>query len=292
MEPHLRFLVSPADTTWVRRMDAACQAVEHFFGIELRTAHSGKKFGGTKKRIEAEAREKFFRRRLDKTKGRWFSLSNDRGRKRVGNTLTNVDSFSFGGSMYYGYESYSAGLVYPEQPCDRHEQLLVALGDALQARSSQYTPTQVAWRLRLAHFVSPIDASATTFGNLQDKTPEECKLPLIYECLYAGLSPLQPHHLGWINYWSQDVCDYIGFPERAKGSTLIQHCYRTPGGAWLVKLGSVPFEERNAEHMNILRAGYEMFPRIGVRVQAEQGGRPVLPDPFSSLTLHGPHILG
>src|SRR6266480_6355063 len=113
MEPHLKFLVSPADTTWVRRMEAGCQVVERFFGIELRTAHSGKKFGGRKKHIEAEAREKFFKQRLDKTKGRWFSLSNNRGLRRAGNTLTNVDSFSFGGSMYHGYESYSAGLVYP-----------------------------------------------------------------------------------------------------------------------------------------------------------------------------------
>src|SRR5215471_2826543 len=166
---NLDFVVPAADATWARRMDAACHVIEHFFGIELRKAHSSKKFGGKDKCIELENRENFFRERLSKTKGRWFSLSNGKGLTLVDGILEVVDCFSFGGSMYGEGDSCSAGLFYPDQPSHRDEQLLGALGDALQARSSQYTPPRVAWRLRLAHFVSPVSASATPFGNLQDK---------------------------------------------------------------------------------------------------------------------------
>jgi len=252
----LTLFIPPADATWIGRMEAACQAIERLFKVSLRKAHSGTKFNATTKAVED--REKYFRQRL-KTKTRWFSLFSGRRMK--------LDYFMLGGKMYGDDHSYCASFVYPEESTERHEEVLVALGDALQACSSQYTPPKVQWRLRLAHWRSPFGTAPSALDQLTDKTPEESRLPQIRESLYEGLERLQPHHLGWINYWSQEVCDYIGFPERAKGTSLAAHCYRTPGGAWIVKLGERPFEERNPAHVNLLRAGYETFPRIGVRVR-------------------------
>jgi hypothetical protein len=98
------------------------------------------------------------------------------------------------------------------------------------------------------------------------KAEEEERLPPLRESLYTGLAALQPHHFGWLNYWSQEVCAHVGFPERAERTSILEHSYRTPGGAWLVKLGSVPFEERNADHLKLLCAAYEAFPHVGNRM--------------------------
>lgn len=54
------------------------------------------------------------------------------------------------------------------------------------------------------------------------QTAEESALPLLLNCEYRGLeSALQPRSLGWINYWSQEVSDYLGFPDPSRDAPLL-----------------------------------------------------------------------
>jgi Family of unknown function (DUF5953) len=253
----LTFFVPPDEGDWIDRMDSACQVLERIFGVELRKAHSGAKNNATA--LDIVDRLRFFKGRL-KTKNRWFALYSGDGLTRVGTGLINQSYFCVGGRMYADGDSYVVSVMYPEQTPARHEEVLVAAGDALRARSSQYTPAAVARRLRQVHW-HPLSAR----GQLTDKTDEEERLPLIRESLYMGLGTLQPHHFGWLNYWSQEVSAYVGLPERAERTSMLEHSYRTPGGAWLVKLGADPFEARNADHGRLLCAAYETFPRVGNR---------------------------
>ena len=112
---------------------------------------------------------------------------------------------------------------------------------------------------------------------------EEARLPPIACATLAQTPhPLSPHHLGWINYWSAEVCEYVGFPAALAGHPVLQECYRTPCGAWIVKLGREPFEPGNVVHLELLRLMYERLPRVATRI-AE--GTPVhdIPRPFFAI---------
>jgi Family of unknown function (DUF5953) len=263
--PDVQFmhLQVPGDSdSWPERMDAACRALERRFGIELTRAHSGTKHHVTTH--EVKDRLKYFSQRL-RTKYRWFSLAPlKRPHTDEPDSRAALKALSFGGTMYGGGEIFNVGCTFePSTAFD--EPLLVELGDAMRAHSSAYTPSRADWRLRLAH-------RCATFGTiarrpkLADRLPEEESLPLMRESLYEGLAPLQPHHVGWVNYWSQQVCDYVGFPGNLEGSPILQHCYQTPAGAWIVKLGTEPFERRNIAHLKLLNEMYQRFPRVGVRL--------------------------
>jgi hypothetical protein len=258
-----RFVISADRATWAERMEAGCSVIEKHFGIQLSQAHGGTKNNATA--TDIASRERFWRDRL-KTKTRWFSIFSGHGLSRVGNTFVNRSYYNFGGTMYGSGSAYVLSFVCPEQSPAQHEALLVTLGDALGAHHSEFTPPSVAWRLRLIHHRSPLGGAASAVETVSDVTPEERRLPPIRESLYEGLTELQPHNFGWINYWSQEVAAYVGFPESAVGTMMAEHSYRTPAGAWLVKLSPEPFEERNPVHVQSLCAAYEAFPAVARRI--------------------------
>ncbi len=264
------FFLSADAALWVDRMEAGCEAFESLFGVRLERATSGTKHNVTEKEISN--RLKFFEGRL-KTSNRWFSLFSGNGFRRTTGSFENVDYFSLGGNVYFGELLYRVSFTLPPQSLGTHEQLLVKLGDALQAQSAQFIPSNVAERLRLAHWCTVFGTSVMR-NTLEDKTKEEENLPVICESTYAGLYPLQPHHFGWLNYWSQDVCAYVGFPANAQGLEILQHSYQTPRGAWIVKLGAEPLEARNAAHVRLLREMYERFPSVGVRLKSGTDAQP------------------
>jgi hypothetical protein len=245
-------------------MDAACRVIETRFGIRISEAMGGTKFHATRKEIPD--RLKFFAQRL-KTRNRNFGLHNQEGKWR--RTGENVNSFTLGGNMYGGLDVFKVNAMFPAQTAAVHEQLMVELGDALEAYSAQFTPTDAAMRFRQAHWFFGL--SSLHRHPLENPLPEETRLPPILESVYTGLThPCQPHHLGWINYWSEEVCAYLGFPENLRDSPFLSDCYRTPGGAWIVKFGPEPFEARNPRHVDVLCEMYERFPRAGVRVDSER----------------------
>ena len=77
--------------------------------------------------------------------------------------------------------------------------------------------------------------------------------------------PRQPGWLGWLNYWSPEVADHLGFPDPAIDGELLRHAHRTPAGAWLVKLGDTPLDASNPDHLAWLARLYARFPRLGAR---------------------------
>jgi len=239
------------------------------FGIRLDRATSGTKFHVTEKNVHN--RRKFFASRLG-TKNRWFSLFSGTGFRRTATGLENVDYVNVGGNMYYGGSLYRIGLTIPDQTIDTYEKLLLSLGDALHAQTAQFSPNAVAERLRLAHWCTVL--SSVMRNTLADKSREEETLPDICESAYADLVPFQPHHFGWLNYWSQEVCAYIGFPANADGLGVLNCSYQTPAGAWIVKLGANPPRDRDAGYVELLREMYVRFPRVGIRLT---DARPVAP---------------
>jgi hypothetical protein len=265
----MEFLVRLDTDSWPARMEAACQIFERRFGISLQRTYTGTQKNMTARKLDD--RSQFFRQCL-RTKTRWFTLhSLERLPHPVpGAAGVSLDEWSFGGSIHGGAEFFTALCsMHPWTLFD--ETLLVELGDALGAHSAPYIPSHADTRLRFAHRCTVFNSGAVR-QQIPDRTPEEAALPLICEAHYGGLAPLQPHHLGWINYWSPEVCDYVGFPQNLEGSPILQHCYRTPAGAWIVKLGPDPFEPRNATQLTLLKEIYDRFPRVAVRLPS---GMPV-----------------
>jgi hypothetical protein len=262
MEYYPGFFV-PADARlWAKRMEAGCEIVEQLFGIKLELAHSGTKNHATEKAITN--RLDFFAKRL-KTKNRWFSIFSGHGMRRTSQGVINVNYFCLGGNIYSGDELFRLNLVAPPQSLSVYEKLLVALGDAIEAQSAQFTPAKATERLRKVHWYTVLGDRAVR-DVVPDKTEAEASLPLIGESTYAGLQPYHPHHIGWLNYWSQEVCEYVGFPNNAYGlESVMQHSYRTPRGAWIVKVGPDPIEAGNDAQMRLLQEMYERFPKVGVR---------------------------
>lgn len=256
-------LFLPADRDrWVDRILAGLHAFETVLGVSLRDAHSGTKFHATTKPVPD--RRKFLLQRL-KTKNRWFSLFSGQGLRRTPDGPRNIDYFLFGGSMYWHDDLFCVKVMTPELSGETAEKLLVALGDALELESAQYSPEATARRLRLAHWCIKIGDRGERHP-LEDRTEAEERLPIIRESTYDGLSPLQPHHFGWLNYWSKEVSERQAFPARAQGGELLDHSYQTPRGGWLIKfqaLAPAPGDDRFAQQ---LRAAYERFPAVGYRL--------------------------
>jgi hypothetical protein len=78
-------------------------------------------------------------------------------------------------------------------------------------------------------------------------------------------SPEIPHHLGWLNYWSDAAARVIGFPDPARDAELLSRARRTATGGWVVRLTDAPLELDNPAHLDELRRTYERFPEIGGR---------------------------
>jgi hypothetical protein len=78
-------------------------------------------------------------------------------------------------------------------------------------------------------------------------------------------APEIPHHLGWLNYWSDAAAQAIGFPDPARDAELLTRARRTPSGGWVVQLTDAPLDYDNPAHLDALKRAYERFPQIGGR---------------------------
>jgi hypothetical protein len=74
-----------------------------------------------------------------------------------------------------------------------------------------------------------------------------------------------PHHLGWLNYWSEAAAQAIGFPDPVRDAELLSRARRTASGGWIVQLTEAPLELDNTTHLEALKRAYERFPQIGGR---------------------------
>jgi len=248
------FRIPASADSWSASLEAGCRVLEARCGTQLDMAVGGTKFRITHEPVKNRAT--FFKQR-QKTKGRGFGLHNRaRGAESVG----------LGGNMDYGLEFFIVNIHHPDRGLQFAEELFVALGDALQAHSSQMTPRAALARIVKAQWHSVWEDKVTRLdpGHV---TPAEALLPPIAQSAFPQRAhPLSPHHLGWINYWSEETCEYIGFPSALSGHPVLEACYRTPRGAWIAKLGREPFEPRNTAHLELLREMYERLPRVAMRI--------------------------
>jgi len=157
------------------------------------------------------------------------------------------------------------------------EQVFISVGDAVEAYSGQVTPGAATQALRAFHSAGV--GHATSPDIVQEAAKLQAalesirrQLPILVEPTLAGRShPAQPQDLGWINYWSPQTCEYLGFPDAERDRNLLAHSHRTPGGAWLVKLSSEPLDFARPEHLGVFADIYARFPKLGVRAPEKRG---------------------
>jgi len=246
---------APADAaTFADRVEAACQVIERAFpGEAVRLAMS---YRGDPDFL-VEDRLKYLRQRA-RTKLLWFTLKNGKGvRSQGGGEWVDEGELVISSRINNPKLGLlSVGVGFPDAPWALCEKILAEVGDALRAYHAAALPPGNE-RLWATQFDAQVE---------QDPTLLERGIPRLRLITYGGaVDPAQPMHLGWLNYWSLATCAFLGFPDDTRHAALLMHSYRTPGGAWIVKLTPDPLDTRRADHVEILAAAYRQVPRVGVR---------------------------
>lgn len=247
----------PWDTDfWTARIERACKALEELFpGEHLFLAKPYDRSGRLPDTVLSD-RKAYLARQL-RSKTRWFSIDN--GKHIVGNGCTgwkDEGHIGVGGKMSAAAEGlFSFSVIFRLSPWRICENVLATVGDALNAYTAQLSPPETSMTLQRVQWRQ----------GPREEIPA-LELPALRFSCYGGLDhPAQPHMLGWLNYWSAATCEYLGFPDTIKDQEIVSRSYRTPAGAWLVRLCEEPLDLRRDEHVALLRAAYERFERVGVR---------------------------
>ena len=113
-------------------------------------------------------------------------------------------------------------------------------------------------------FNAGVDIARQTKNLPDDLEPPPRGLPVI-KSPSTMRSPGIPHHLGWLNYWSDAAARAIGFPDPARDAELLSRSRRTATGGWVVSLTDAPLDLDNPAHLDTLERAYERFREIGGR---------------------------
>ncbi|HEX2941405.1 MAG TPA: DUF5953 family protein [Rhodopila sp.] len=261
----LSYSIPAEPSDWSERIEAACRLVEGAFGVKLAKATA---YRGGQAPIEVVDRQAFLRKKC-KSKTRWLHLFSD-APSGPAPSCPQVDGYcAIDGCGYRNKGVYLFGAQFPEVDESKLESLFVALGDAVSAYSAHYSPIHTSRRLNAIHWRPLVEVELPPLL-ARHFEPWELRLPRLDHALYQGLpSPLQPHGLGWLNYWSAETAGYIGFPAPHRDANLLRNAYRTPAGAWLVKTCREPLDASRPDHIERLVEAYERFPRLGVRAKVE-----------------------
>lgn len=239
------------------RLEAVCEIVEQAFpGEQLHLASSYKEPGVD---IPVKDRRRYFAQRA-RTKLHWFHLHNGKAvRGRGGGPMLDEGRVALGGRIHrHDLGLLSITVDFPDAPWAFCEKLFGEIGDAAAAHHAMIVPDGND-ALRATQF--------NTHTAQPDPTLLERGIPRLQDFTYAGPAmATQPMYLGWLNYWSAATCAFLGFPDEDEHAALIPGSYRTPAGAWLVKLTAEPLDIRRSDHIDILAAAYRSLPRIGMRI--------------------------
>jgi hypothetical protein len=177
-----------------------------------------------------------------------------------------------------GRVTYGLAIAFSAETWAESERVFVSVGDTVDAYSAHITPDAATRTLRAYYGVAsgrlpyvdrPEDMSES--ANLSaaltriDRQLPRIGIPLTDLTHMNSDHPAQPKELGWINYWAAPTCEYLGFPDPQRDRDLLAHSYRTPAGAWLVKLCPEPLDLNRPEHLAIFADTYARFPKLGVR---------------------------
>lgn len=264
---NILYTVELDPTRWVERMEQGCQALERFFP-ESPLVFDQDSEGPVKNRL------RYLQSRLKK-KIRSFGLTNGRPQNQMNIQVTGY--VDIGGQMYLGGLIYRLGAAIPATTLEMGETVFAALGDAVQAYFSQVKPYKACGQLegynqllyaRIKQ-ISLQDRSAVQIEGEKLTSHVEklgLHLPLINKYpVTPHLHPAQPFELGWLNYWSAETCEYIGFPDPERDRDLLALSYPTPGGAWLVKICPEPLDLDREDHLRLFVELYQRFPKLGLR---------------------------
>jgi hypothetical protein len=154
----------------------------------------------------------------------------------------------------------------------QHEPLFVALSELLQPRHAWHVPDyEDAEGLQGTILEMALQRDFRMYGfeaDSKDVTRAELIAPLLPRMPFAMPDPMGlPGRLGWLNYWRPDVATALGFPDAGKDATLLRWSYRTPSGAWLVKLTEDLLDLARPDHAEALAQAYWRFGKIGKRMR-------------------------
>jgi hypothetical protein len=253
---------------WVNCMEQGCLTLEHFF------PESPLLFDMETER-QIKNRRKYFQSRL-KTKRRVFGLTN--GKRSNWGDIQATGYIHIGGDTYSGDIIYRLRAAIPTTTLEVGETVFAALGDAVQAHCSQVKPYKACGQLQGYNDLLTGRADLLRRQNHHDPRFIEGEklrshlerlgltLPLI-NCYpkTPHLYPAQPWELGWLNYWSAETCEYLGFPDPERDRDLLEHSYQTPCGAWLVKICLEPLDLDRPDHLALFVELYQRFPKLGLR---------------------------
>lgn len=173
-----------------------------------------------------------------------------------------------GVNFYCGEEMSHLTILLPPGSYEQIAEILSVAGDILEVFWAEWTPpaeyTVLWYQLNAAW--KPHDISAGL-----PAAPEVMQFPILSLPEFVAISDLdiqdrrRPLFVGWLNYWSPETCALLGFPDLEKDSAVLKSSYKTPRGAWLVKLTEEPLDLQRMDHREIVKWAYTRFDEIGVR---------------------------
>lgn len=220
------------------------------------------------KLVATDERVEYFVAELRKKTARVFVSSSP-------SRIESADSTFFEGlTDVWSWLTFGVRVECPCLPWPRQERLLVEACDVLGALTGFVTPDAASNQLGshsamgIQNFpagTEVLEMRSRELREILDRTG--LTLPLIHPIYLGGVltHSAQPQILGWLNYWSAATCEYLGFPDEKRDAALLAHSYRTPAGAWLVRLTAEPLDVSRDDHVAALSAAYARFPRLGIR---------------------------
>jgi hypothetical protein len=259
------------------RLEAFCELlVERGIAPSLPYVLRGSKLAAVRKRAD------YFGDELRRKTARVF-VSSSASRR-----VTADSTFIEGLTDVWSGMTFSVRVEYPSWPWPDQERVLAAAGDALRALSGFVTPEASTIQL-MAHsaigmHASPADRATVELkahGLLEALQQGGVVLPSIKPIFLGGVlrHRAQPQTLGWLNYWSAETCEFLGFPDPVRHADLLRHSQRTAAGAWLVKITEEPLDVTRVDHVTMLASVYQRLPNLGIRIRdaADAGGASMQP---------------
>jgi hypothetical protein len=261
------YVVDLNPVTWVNRIEQGCLTLERFFpGDPLIVDMNSERL--------IKNRRKHLQSRL-KNQRREFGFTN--GRRFNGGDIQATGYIDIRGYTYPNGLIYYLSAAIPATTLEQAENAFATLADAVGAYCSQVKPYKACRQLQGYNQLLYERMKQLSPQGPEHVRPEGEKLlsrveklglrlPLVNKYpATPHLHPAQPWELGWLNYWSAETCEYLGFPDPERDRDLLALSYQTPGGAWLVKICPDPLDLDQPDHLTLFAELYQRFPKLGLR---------------------------
>lgn len=184
-------------------------------------------------------------------KGHEFRLSTTR--RRLTRPLRGgIDSFQQTHVAITGARSADFGL-----------QTLHDVAESVSAWFGDYTPQPDALLLHLKVADMTHAPAWREAGRAYDVLRNTTELPVLPIVNFEKWTRADvPFRLGWANYWSDETCRTLGFPDATRDAPLLAHSSRL-AGAWLVRLSPSPLQLSRPADVQLLAQMYRRLPEIG-----------------------------